>query len=192
MYKEEYYEEEENVHYISDQDSTDDKPQVESIIKETSKKFENEKDFVRILLSEHFKDFRRKFFDRIRHTEKSIYQGIKKEIRNCLNPYRVYIKQNTEISDELKELYELLKGYYKETNFNNKFFINYFKNLEEMHKTKSKLVNMAPKDEIETLNDIERKVEIIKDLNYYLNNQIRDRLEIKFNSKYINNNNPYS
>ena len=183
MYKEEYYEEEENVHYISDQDSTDDKPQVESIIKETSKKFENEKDFVRILLSEHFKDFRRKFFDRIRHTEKSIYQGIKKEIRNCLNPYRVYIKQNTEISDELKELYELLKGYYKETNFNNKFFINYFKNLEEMHKTKSKLVNMAPKDEIETLNDIERKVTIIRNLKHYLNTSIGDRIQINYDQK---------
>ena len=109
----EYYEEE-NYHVISDQDSTDDKPQIESIIRGTSEKFQNESYIIKILLSDHYKDFRRKFFEGIRHTNKSIFQAIKKEIRNNLNPYRIFLEKNTEISKEVKELYELLKGYYKD------------------------------------------------------------------------------
>ena len=84
---------EENIHYISDQDSNDDKPQIESIINEKAKIFKNESYVIRILLSEHHKDFRLKFFSNIRRLHKSIYQAIKREIRNCLNPYRIYISK---------------------------------------------------------------------------------------------------
>ena len=183
MNDDEYYEEE-NYHVISDQDSTDDKPQIESIIRGTSEKFQNESYIIKILLSDHYKDFRRKFFEGIRHTNKSIFQAIKKEIRNNLNPYRIFLEKNTEISKEVKELYELLKGYYKERNFNNTFFINYFKDLEEAHKKKnSKISSMLPKDEIETLNDIQRKVTIIRTLRHYLNTTICDRIQINYEQK---------
>ena len=178
-----YDDEEENVHVISDQDSTEDKPQIESIIHETKKKFENESNFIKILLSEHYKDFRVQFFDQVRHTDKSIYQAIKKEIRNSLNPYRIFKEKDIELPKEVKELYELLKGYYKERNFNNIFFINYFKDLEEAHNNKSKIVGMLPKNEIETLNDIQKKVTIIKNLRHYLNTTISDRIQINFEQK---------
>ena len=180
----EYYEEEENVHVISDQDSKDDKPQIENIIYETTKKFKNESYIIKILLSQHYMDFRKQFFKRIKNTHKSIFQAIKKEIRNSLNPYRIFIDKNKQTSKEVNELYELLKGYYKERNFNNTFFINYFKDLEEAHKKKkSKINNMLPKDEIETLNDIQRKVTIIKNLRHYLNTTICDRIQINFDQK---------
>ena len=180
MYDEDY---EENVHYISDQDSTDDKPHIENIIKITSEKYQNESYIVKILLSEHYRDLRCKFFDGIRRTHKSIYQNIKKEIRNYLNPYRIFIDKKTEIPKEVKELYELLKGYYKERNFNNTFFINYFKDLEEAHKKKSKIISYLPTDEIETLNDIQRKVTIIKNLRHYLNTNVSDRIQTNFEQK---------
>ena len=183
MYEDEYYNEEDNIHYISDQDSTDEKPQIENIIKETSKNFKNESDFITILLSEHYRDFRVKFFERIKYTDKSIYQGIKKEIRNILNPYRIHFKKQNSLPNELIELYELLKGYYKEKYFNNTFFINYFLDLEKRHKEKSKFVTMLPKDEVEILNDIECKVKIIKNLRHYLNTTIADLIQINFDQK---------
>ena len=181
MNEDEYYDD--NVHYISDQDSIDEKPQIESIIHETVKKFKNESSVIKIMLSDHYKDFRNQFFEKIRKTDKSIYQAIKKEIRNYLNPYRIFVDKNTEISKDVKELYELLKGYYKERNFNNTFFLNYFKDLGEAHKKKSRIISMIPKDEIETLNDIERKVIIIRNLRHYLNTTIRDRIQINFEQK---------
>ena len=176
---------EENIHYISDQDSDDDKPQIESIIKEKTKIFQNESCAIRILLSDHHKDLRLKFFSNIRRLHNSIYQAIKREIRNCLNPYRIYISKERNTPNELKELYELLKIYYKDKHFNNTFFINYFKDLEEVHnkKSKSKFINLLPKDEIETLNDLQRKVTIIKSLKHYLNTTIRDRIQINFEQK---------
>ena len=180
---EENEEEEEDVHVISDQDSTNEKPGIENIINETSKKFKNESIFIKILLSEHYKDFRAQFFQKIKRTDKSIFQGIKKEIRNYLNPYRIFLEKDIEISKDVKELYELLKGYYKEKNFNNTFFLNYFRDLEEAHKKKSKIINMLPKDEIETLNDIQRKVIIIKNLKHYLNTTICDRMQTNFEQK---------
>ena len=130
--------EDENYHIISDQDETEDKQQIEIIIKETKKKFENESHFIKILLSGHYQDFRRKFFEKLRHTHKSIYQAIKKEIRNSLNPYRIFKEKDIEVPKEVKELYELLKEYYKERYFNNTFFLNYFKDLEEAHKKNQK------------------------------------------------------
>ena len=179
----EYEDEDEDVHVISDQDSTDDKPPIENIIVETSKKFKNESTAVKILLTEHYRDFRLEFFEKIKLTDKSIYQGIKKEIRNYLNPYRIFIEKDIEIPKEAKELNELLKGYYKERNFNDTFFLNYFKDLEEAHKKKSKIVKMLPKDEIETLNDIQRKVVIIQNMRHYLNGNICDRMQTNFEQK---------
>ena len=176
---------EENVHYISDQDSNDDKPQIESIIKEKTKIFKNESKAIRILLSDHHKDNRLKFFSDIRRYHNSVYQAIKREIRNYLNPYRIFISKEKNTPNELKELYELLKIYYKDKHFNNTFFINYFKDLEKVHNKKniSKFINMLPKDEIETLNDLQRKVTIIKSLKHYLNTTIRDRIQINFEQK---------
>ena len=182
MYNYDYYDDE-DCHVISDQDSTDEKRETENIIKETSKKFKNESTAIRILLSEHYKNFRQEFFQKVKRTDKSVFQGIKKEIRNYLNPYRIFRDKDVEIPKDVKELYELLKGYYKERNFNNIFFLNYFRDLEEAHKRKSKIVSMLPKDEIETLNDIERKVIIIKNLRHYLNTNISHRIQNNFEQK---------
>ena len=170
-------EDEEDVHYISeDEDITD----IEKIIRERCKVFQNEKDAVRLFLSEHFRKFRFNFFSKVKMTHKSVYQAIKKEIRNCLNPYRIFIKdKKIENEKELKALYEELKRYYKEKNFNNTFFINYFKDLKQAHRnmSKSKFINMLPKNEEEALNDIHRKVMIIKSLKKYLTGTIVNRLQ---------------
>ena len=175
---------EENIHYISDQDSNDEKPQIESIIKEKSKIFRNESYVIKILLSDHHRDMRSKFFSNVRTVHDSIYQAIKREIRNCLNPYRIFIGKDTNTSKEVQELYQLLKLYYKEKNFNNTFFINYFKDLENAHKKiNTKFINMLPTNEIETLNDLQRKVTIIKALRHYINTTIRDRIQINFEQK---------
>ena len=169
----------------SDQDSSDEKPGIKSIIREKTKIFKNESYVIKILLSHHHRSIRNYFFINVRRTHNSIYQAIKREIRNCLNPYRIFLGKNTQVSKELKELYNLLKNYYKEKNFNNTFFVNYFKNLEDAHKNKnkSKYLSNLPKDEIETLNDLQRKVTIIKTLKHYLNTTIRDRIQINFEQK---------
>ena len=177
-----YDDDEDDVHYISDQDSGDEKPQIESIIYHTTKKFKNESYAVKILLSDHYKDFRTNFFDNIRRTNKSVFQAIKQEIRNTLNPYRRFIKERIEISEDIQKLYNSFKAYYKERNFNNTFFINYFRDLENSHQGKSK-IDMLPKDETETLNDIQRKVTIIKNLRHYLNTSIRDRIQMNYEQK---------
>ena len=176
---------EEDIHYISDQDSTDDKPQIESIIKEKTNVFKNESYIIKILLSEHHRDLRSKFFSGVRFVHNSIYQAIKREIRNCLNPYRIFVSKDKEMQKEFKELFELLKRYYKEKNFNDTFFINYFKYLKAANndKKKAKFINMLPKDEIETLNDLQRKVTIVRSLRHYLNTSIRDRFQINFEQK---------
>ena len=62
---------EEDIHYISDQDSTDDKPQIESIIKEKTNIFKNESYIIKILLSEHHRDLRSKFFSGVRFVHNS-------------------------------------------------------------------------------------------------------------------------
>ena len=113
----------------------------------------------------------------------SIYQAIKKEIRNCLNPYRIFIEKEAKTSEQLKELCNLLKSYFKEKNFNNTFFINYFKDLEKAHKKKSKYLSMLPSDEVEVLNDLQRKVAIIRALRHYVSTTIRDRIQINYDKK---------
>ena len=45
---------------------------------------------------------------------------------------------------------------------------------------------------METLNDIERKVKIIKVLKHYLNTKIDDRIQINFDSNNRYESNPYS
>ena len=173
--------EEENCEETSEEEISN----TESIIREKSKVFINEKDAVRILLSDHFRKFTTAFFSNVTNTHNSVYQGIKQEIRNCLNPYRIWLKNKKNKLDnekELKDLYEALKQHYKEKNFNNVFFINYFTDLFEAQKkqSKSKFVKFLPKNEIETLNDIHRKVMIIKRLKNYLNTTIKDRIQINF------------
>ena len=147
-----------------------------------AKKFKNESYAVKILLSDHYREFRANFFDNVRKTNKSIFQAIKKEIRNTLNPYRRFLKERIEISEDIQKLYNAFKAYYKERNFNNTFFINYFKDLENSHHEKTKF-DMLPKDEVETLNDIQRKVTIIKNLRHYLNTSIRDRIQMNYEQK---------
>ena len=169
---------EDDIHYISD--DSDDMNETDKIISYRSKVFKNEKDAVRIFLSDHFRKFRWDFFEKVKMTHKSVFQAIKREIRNCLNPYRIFIKdKNKENEKELKNLYEELKRYYKEKNFNNTFFINYFKDLKQAHlkKDKSKFINMLPKNEEEALNDIHRKVMLIKSLKKYLTGTLVDRLQ---------------
>ena len=177
-----YDDDEDDVHYISDQDSEDEKPQIQSIIYHTTKKFKNESYAVKILLSDHYREFRANFFEKIRRTNKSVFQAIKREIRNTLNPYRRFMKERIEISEDIQKLYNSFKAYYKERNFNNVFFINYFRDLENSHQGKSK-IDMLPKDEVETLNDIQRKVTIIKNLRHYLNTSIRDRIQMNYEQK---------
>ena len=174
---------EDSKHYISDQDSSDESPQISSIIKEKSKIFQNESFIIKILLTDHFRQQRAKFFSLIRRHPGSIYQAIKKEIRNCLNPYRIFIEKEAKTSEQLKELYNLLKSYFKEKNFNNTFFINYFKDLEKAHKKKSKYLSMLPSDEVEVLNDLQRKVAIIRALRHYVSTTIRDRIQINYDKK---------
>jgi ABC-type dipeptide/oligopeptide/nickel transport system ATPase component len=176
---------EDSKHYISDQDSSDESPQISSIIKEKSKIFQNESFIIKILLTDHFRQQRAKFFSLIRRHPGSIYQAIKKEIRNCLNPYRIFIEKEAKTSEQLKELYNLLKSYFKEKNFNNTFFINYFKDLEKAHKKKSKYLSMLPSDEVEVLNDLQRKVAIIRALRHYVSTTIRDRIQINYDKKKI-------
>ena len=169
--------EDNSVHNVSE--DSDDISDTEKIIREKIKVFKNEKDAVRIFLADHFRKFRFDFFSKIKVTNRSMFQAIKKEIRNCLNPYRIFIKEKLEIEKELKALYEELKRYYKEKNFNNTFFINYFKDLKNAHRkeSKSKFINMLPKNEEEVLNDIQRKVLLIKSLKKYLISTIVNRLQ---------------
>ena len=177
----------ENKYDNSDEDSSFEKPTIKCIIREKTKIFQNESYAIKVLLSDHkhLRKLRTSFFTNIRRAHGSLYQAIKKEIRNYLNPYRIFIGKDTQIKKEVKELYNLLKNYYKEKNFNNTFFVNYFQNLEKAHKKKnnSKFISNLPKDEIETLNDIQRKVTIIKTLKHYLNTTVRDRLQINFEQK---------
>ena len=169
---------ENSVHYISE--DSDDITETEKIIREKIKNFENEKDAVRLILSEHFRKFRSKFFAEVKNSHKSIVQSIKQAIRNCLNPYRIFLKEEKlECENELKALYNELKAYYNNKNFNNTFFINYFKDLKNAHekKSKSKFINMLPKNEEEVLNDIHKKVMLIKNLNIYLTQTIFDFIQ---------------
>ena len=182
--------EEELIHYISDQDSGEDNNETMNIIKTRSKVFQNESLAIKILLSEHYRKFRFDFF----HKHDIIYQEIKKQIRNMLNTYRIKLDKEKVgmLSKELKELNNLLKAYYKDSYFDNVFFVNYFKDLREMNKMKKRFISNYPKDEIETLNDIERKVKIIKAMKHYLNTRINDRLQINFESKNTFYKDPYS
>ena len=180
-------EKEEYIHYISDQDSGDEKPHIENIIKQKSKVFKNELDAVGILLSDHYRKFRTDFFT----SDRGVFQEIKKQIRNILNTFRIYLDKEKDelISKELKELNDLLKAYYKDSFFDNKFFVNYFKDIKEMNKLKKKFIVNYPTNERETLNDIERKVRIIKVLKHYLNTKLDDRIQINYDSteKYYDN-----
>ena len=137
-----------SVHKISE--DSDDISDTEKIIREKIKIFKYEEDAVRLLLTDHFRNFRSNFFSEVKKNPKSVYQSINKEINNCLNPYRIFLKKEEELENEseLKALYEELKRYYKEKNFNNTFFINYFKDLKNAHKkkSKSKFINMLPKN----------------------------------------------
>ena len=173
------YESEENsTHKISE--DSDEISDTEKVIREKIKIFKYEKDAVRLLLTEHFRKFRSNFFSEVKKSHKSVYQSINKEINNCLNPYRIFLKEEKlEYENELKALYEELKRYYKEKNFNNTFFINYFRDLKNAHKekSKSKFINMLPKNEEEVLNDIHRKVMIIKTLKKYLVSTIVNRFQ---------------
>ena len=182
--------EEELIHYISDQDSGEDNNETMNIIKVRSKVFQNETLAINILLSEHYRKFRLDFFSK----NDIIHQEIKKQIRNMLNTFRIKLDKEKDemISNELKELNNLLKAYYKNSYFDNVFFVNYFKDLREMNKIKKRFISNYPKDEIETLNDIERKVKMIKDMKHYLNTRISDRLQINFESKNTFYKDPYS
>ena len=158
--------EEDEVYEISDQDSGDDKPQIESIIKEKSKIFQNEALAVKILLTDHYTDFRNSFFYQKSKVDTCVYQAIKREIRNILNTYTIYLNKKEIIQNDLKELGEQFKVYYRNSTFDNIFFINYLKIIKQMNNNKQKYVYNIPKDEMETLNDIERKVRIIQTLNH--------------------------
>ena len=183
--------EDDSVHNVSE--DSDDINDTEKIIREKIKVFKNEKDAVRIFLVDHFRKFRFDFFSKVKATNKSVFQAIKKEIRNCLNPYRIFLKEEKlENEKELKALYEELKRYYKEKNFNNTFFINYFKDLNNAHRkeSKSKFINFLPQKEEEVLNDIHRKVMLIKSLKKYLTSTIVNRLQqINFDKNQESENN---
>ena len=71
---------EDDIHYISD--DSDDMNETDKIISYRSKVFKNEKDAVRIFLSDHFRKFRWDFFEKVKMTHKSVFQAIKREIRN--------------------------------------------------------------------------------------------------------------
>ena len=102
-------ENDENIHYISDQGSEDEKPEIESIIKQKTKIFENESIAIKILLSEHYRAFRNTFFQEVKTRDKSVFQEIKKQIRNLLNTYRIFLnkEKQDEIPTDLEELSKL-------------------------------------------------------------------------------------
>ena len=164
MSQDNFEEEGELLHRISDKESGDEKPEINSIIKEKCKIFENESDAVKILLSEHYREFRKYFFRNLENqVGKSIFEEIEKEKRKILNSYRIYFDYEKDeiISKDLKDLTDLLKAYYKDSDINNAFFVNYFKNIKDVNKLKNKIIYNYPKDEMETLNDIERKAKTL-------------------------------
>ena len=186
MNEEEIEEEQGSIGIISDQDLSEDNYDTSSIIKEKSNVFENENIAIKILLSKHYDKFRNNFFKNIEKNKIGVHEEIEQQIRNILNSYRIKLdkEKDGEISKELQELINLLRAYYKKSNFDNTFFVNYFKDIREMNKSKKKFINNYPRNETETLNDIERKVKIIKDLKHYLNTQINDRIQINFDTQY--------
>ena len=193
MSEEEIQEEEEELNdIIADQDLSDGSVDTLVKIKDDSKVFPNEKIAIKILLSKHYSQFREIFFKNIKKNKTGVHGEIEKQIQNILNNYMSKIdkEKDGKISNELYELIILLKGYYNQKDFDKNFFVNYFKYIREMNRIKEEKITY-PKNAKETLNDIERKVKIIKDLNHYLTTQIIDRMEIKFDSKYSNFNDPY-
>lgn len=187
-------EEEEELNYnISDQDLSEDSLDIVSIIKERIKVFQNEETAIKIFLSRHFSDFRKSFFTNLNNNKRGIYEEIKQQIRNILNSFRIKLDdEKVEVSNELNELIILLSGYYKKVDFDKKFFVNYFTDIKEMNRNRKRFANNYPKNETETINDIERKYKIIKDLNHYLNTYISDRIQINFDTKFSYDKNPYS
>ena len=45
---------------------------------------------------------------------------------------------------------DLLKAYYKYSDINNTFFVNYFKNIKDVNKLKNKIIYNYPQNEMET------------------------------------------
>ena len=184
--------EDEELNYnISDQDLSEDSLDIVSIIKERIKVFQNEETAIKIFLSRHFSDFRKSFFTNLNNNKRGIYEEIKQQIRNILNSFRIKLDdEKVEVSNELNELIKLLRGYYKKVDFDKKFFVNYFRDIKEMNRNRKRFANNFPKNETETINDIERKYKIIKDLNHYLNTYISDRIQINFDKKFSYDKNP--
>ena len=179
---------EESIYYISDQDSTDENPEIEIIIQEKLRIYPNQPYAIKILLGEHFQKFRKIFFKTYQNSNYSYYKGVQKELKNNLYPYNSLITKNSYIMEEIKHLYKLLKNYYKEKYFNKTYLINYLDDLKILNN--SKFLYQTPRNEIETLNDIERKMEIIRHLQHHLNTSIIDRIQkdyfeenIKYNDK---------
>lgn len=171
---------------VFDENSIEENYEIEKIINIISENFKDELYVIKILLSPHYNEFHEKFFEKIKSNDKSIFQAIKKELRNNLNPYRLFISKKNKIKNESKEgieLFNLLNEYYKDKNNNIEFFINYFRDLKNMLHKKSKLINMIPKNEIETLNDIHRRMIIINTLRNNLNKTIQDKLPINYEQK---------
>ena len=50
-------------------------------------------------------------------------------------------------------------------------------------KKKSKYLNMLPSDEVEILNDLQKKVTIIRSLRHYVSITIRDWIQINYDKK---------
>ena len=186
-------EEEEELNYnISDQDISEDSLDTINIIKERIKVFQNEETAIKIFLSRHFSDFRKSFFTNLNNNKRGIYEEIKQQIRNILNSFRIKLDdEKVEVSNELNELTTSLRGYYKKVDFDKKFFVNYFRDIKEMNRNRKRFANNFPKNETETINDIERKYKIIKDLNHYLNTYISDRIQINLDTKFSYDKNPY-
>ncbi len=85
--------EDDEIYYISDQDSDDEKNNIKKIYKEVIKRYPKESKACEILILDHYKEFRMKFFERIKNIHRSYYRSIKNEIKNNLNSYRIYVSK---------------------------------------------------------------------------------------------------
>ncbi len=74
----------ENVSEHNISEDSDDISETDKIIRERSKIFRNEKEAIKIFLSEHYRKFRFDFFSQVKKTSKSLYQAINKKLLESL------------------------------------------------------------------------------------------------------------
>jgi hypothetical protein len=157
---------------------------IDKVYEDLCQKYPNCEFAIEILVTKHFNGYRTHFFKETYKNKKDYsYQLIIENILNSyLKPYKSLIDLNTTVNTEELNFYKLLKNYYKIKEINEYFFYNYFIELKKLHNSKinKNFKFLIPKNELETLNDLERKITLIKSLKFYQNLSIRDRIQTIF------------